>query len=38
LNADRYFFEVTDRQENLEYVRPERREPLRAFVHDLVPT
>ncbi len=37
LSADRYFFEVTDRQENLEYVRPERREPLRAFVQQLGP-
>ena len=31
LAADRSFFEVTDRQLNLEYVPPERREPLRAF-------
>ncbi len=31
LNADRSFFEVTDRQVNLEYVPPERREPLREF-------
>ncbi len=37
LNADRCFFEVTDRQENFEYVRPERREPLRTFVRRLVP-
>jgi hypothetical protein len=31
LAADRCFFEVTDRQLNLEYVPPERREPLRQF-------
>ena len=31
LAADRVFFEVTDRQVNLEYVPPERREPLRRF-------
>jgi hypothetical protein len=31
LAADRSFFEVTDRQLNLEYVPPERREPLRRF-------
>ena len=29
--AERSFFEVTDRQLNLEYVPPERREPLRKF-------
>ncbi|HEY4242081.1 MAG TPA: DUF2254 family protein [Kofleriaceae bacterium] len=32
LAADRSFFEVTDRQLNLEYIPPERREPLREFV------
>src|SRR5512140_335953 len=31
LAADRSFFEVTDRQLNLEFVPPERREPLRRF-------
>ena len=31
LAAERTFFEVTDRQLNLEYVPPERREPLRKF-------
>ena len=31
LAADRSFFEVTDRQLNLEFVPPERREPLRQF-------
>jgi hypothetical protein len=31
LAADRVFFEVTDHQVNLEYVPPERREPLRRF-------
>lgn len=31
LAAERVFFEVTDRQVNLEYVPPERREPLRRF-------
>jgi hypothetical protein len=31
LAAERSFFEVTDRQLNLEYVPPERREPLRKF-------
>ena len=31
LAADRSFFEVTDRQLNLEYVQPERREPLKKF-------
>ena len=36
LNADRSFFEVTDRQLNLEYVPPERREPLRAFCASLL--
>jgi hypothetical protein len=35
LAADRSFFEVTDRQLNLEYVPPERREPLRRFCHSL---
>jgi hypothetical protein len=37
LSAERCYFEVTDRQENMEYVRPDRREPLRAFVRRLVP-
>jgi hypothetical protein len=31
LAADRSFFEVTDRQLNLEYVPPERRQPLEQF-------
>lgn len=31
LAAERVFFEVTDRQVNLEYVPPDRREPLRRF-------
>ncbi|HEU0036529.1 MAG TPA: DUF2254 family protein [Kofleriaceae bacterium] len=35
LEADRSFFEVTDRQLNLEYVPPERREPLRKFCESL---
>ena len=35
LNAERSFFEVTDRQVNLEYVPPERREPLRQFCDSL---
>ncbi len=35
LAADRSFFEVTDRQLNLEYVPPERREPLRQFCSTL---
>jgi hypothetical protein len=35
LNAERSFFEVTDRQLNLEYVPPERREPLRQFCDTL---
>jgi hypothetical protein len=35
LNAERSFFEVTDRQLNLEYVPPERREPLRLFCDSL---
>jgi len=35
LNAERSFFEVTDRQVNLEYVPPERREPLRQFCDTL---
>ncbi|HEX4418721.1 MAG TPA: DUF2254 family protein [Kofleriaceae bacterium] len=37
LAADRSFFEVTDRQLNLEYVPPERREPLRQFCRSLLP-
>jgi hypothetical protein len=35
LAAERSFFEVTDRQLNLEYVPPERREPLRKFCGSL---
>jgi hypothetical protein len=35
LAATRSFFEVTDRQLNLEYVPPERREPLRKFCASL---
>jgi Predicted membrane protein (DUF2254) len=35
LSADRSFFEVTDRQHNLEYVPPERRESLRRFCRSL---
>lgn len=35
LAADRSFFEVTDRQLNLEYVPPERREPLQKFCDSL---
>jgi hypothetical protein len=35
LAADRSFFEVTDRQLNLEYVQPERREALRQFCDSL---
>ncbi|MBL0216991.1 MAG: DUF2254 domain-containing protein [Myxococcales bacterium] len=35
LAAERSFFEVTDRQLNLEYVPPERREPLRKFCAQL---
>ncbi|MBA3395777.1 MAG: DUF2254 domain-containing protein [Deltaproteobacteria bacterium] len=35
LAADRTFFEVTDRQLNLEYVPPERREPLQHFCQSL---
>jgi hypothetical protein len=31
LDARRVFFEVTDRQLNMEYVRPELREPLQRF-------
>jgi hypothetical protein len=37
LAADRSFFEVTDRQLNLEYVPPERREPLKSFCASLLP-
>ncbi len=36
LAADRSFFEVTDRQLNLEYVPPERREPLQRFCASIV--
>src|SRR5580704_1163986 len=35
LAADRAFFEVTDRQLNLEWVPPERREPLKQFCESL---
>jgi len=35
LSADRSFFEVTDRQHNLEYVPPERRESLGRFCRSL---
>lgn len=35
LSAERAFFEVTDRQLNLEYVPPERREPLQRFCASL---
>ncbi|MDX2086609.1 MAG: DUF2254 family protein [Kofleriaceae bacterium] len=35
LAAERSFFEVTDRQLNVEYVPPERREPLRKFCASL---
>jgi hypothetical protein len=35
LAAERSFFEVTDRQLNLEYVPPERREPLKKFCDTL---
>jgi hypothetical protein len=38
LAAERSFFEVTDRQLNLEYVPPERREPLRQFCQSLQTT
>lgn len=36
LAAERVFFEVTDRQLNLEYIPPERREPLARFVARLL--
>jgi len=35
LSADEAFFEVTDRQLNLEYVPPGRREPLKQFCDSL---
>ena len=35
LDADYSFFEVTDRQLNLEYVPPERRKPLHEFCQSL---
>ncbi len=38
LASDRSFFEVTDRQLNLEYVPPERREPLQRFCDSMQPT
>jgi len=37
LSADRSFFEVTDRQHNLEYVPPARRDSLRRFCRSLEP-
>jgi hypothetical protein len=37
LAAEPAFFEVTDRQLNLEYLPPERREPLEKFAASLVP-
>ena len=37
LDADRSFFEVTDRQLNLEYIPPERRDALKAFCALLAP-
>jgi hypothetical protein len=36
LAADRVFFEVTDRQLNLEFIPPERREPLNRFCASLL--
>jgi hypothetical protein len=36
LAADRVFFEVTDRQLNLEFIPPERREPLTRFCASLL--
>ncbi len=36
LQAERIFFEVTDRQVNFEYLAPERREHVRAFVQSVV--
>jgi hypothetical protein len=36
LNAERSFHEVTDRQVNLEYLTPDRREYAQAFVRGLV--
>ena len=37
LAAGRSFFEVTDRQVNLEYLAPARRDHVRAFVRSLAP-
>lgn len=37
LDAPRVFFEVTDRQLNLQWVPPERRQPLQRFCALLVP-
>jgi len=37
LSADRSFFEVTDRQHNLEFVPPERRESLCRFCRSIEP-
>jgi hypothetical protein len=36
LEAERVFFEVTDRQLNFQYIPPERREPLARFVASLL--
>ena len=38
LAADRAFFEVTDRQLNLEFVPPERRDALRVFCDSIAAT
>lgn len=38
LSADRSFFEVTDRQHNLEYIPAERRDSLRQFCRSLEET
>jgi len=37
LAAEKSFFEVTDRQLNLEFVPAERREPLKAFCASIIP-
>ncbi len=37
LAAERSFFEVTDRQLNLEYIPPDRREPLKLFAASIHP-
>jgi hypothetical protein len=36
LSAERAFFEITDRQLNIEYVPPERRAPLKRFCAALI--